>query len=142
MYLKNLKLLRNEKELTQDDIAKYLGVSRTTYNNWEQGTVLLPLDIADKLSAYYKVRLSCILGIDNNIEYKDKINKMNYDVLLKNINELKINNKNTYEEIGTYLKCTRASCQRYFNGIIKIPIDRLILLSELYDTDLDKMCGK
>ena len=42
MYLKNLKLLRNEKELTQDDIAKYLGVSRTTYNNWEQGTVLLP----------------------------------------------------------------------------------------------------
>mgnify|MGYP001851364736 FL=1 len=43
---------------------------------------------------------------------------------------------------GTYLKCTRASCQRYFKGIIKIPIDRLILLSELYDTDLDKMCGK
>ena len=142
MYLKNLKLLRNEKELTQDDISKYLGVSRTTYNNWEQGTVLLPLDIADKLSVYYKVRLSCILCIDNNIEYKDKINKMNYDVLLKNINELKINNKNTYEEIGTYLKCTRASCQRYFKGIIKIPIDRLILLSELYDTDLDKMCGK
>lgn len=142
MYLKNLKLLRNEKELTQDDISKYLGVSRTTYNNWEQGTVLLPLDIADKLSVCYKVRLSCILGIDNNIEYKDKINKMNYDVLLKNINELKINNKNTYEEIGTYLKCTRASCQRYFKGIIKIPIDRLILLSELYDTDLDKMCGK
>ena len=67
MYLKNLKLLRNEKELTQDDIAKYLGVSRTTYNNWEQGTVLLPLDIADKLSAYYKVRLSCILGIDNKV---------------------------------------------------------------------------
>ena len=58
MYLKNLKLLRNEKELTQDDISKYLGVSRTTYNNWEQGTVLLPLDIADKLSVYYKVRLS------------------------------------------------------------------------------------
>ena len=53
-----------------------------------------------------------------------------------------IKNKNTYEEIGTYLKCTRASCQRYFKGIIKIPIDRLILLSELYDTDLDKMCGK
>ena len=43
---------------------------------------------------------------------------------------------------GTYLKRTRASCQRYFKGIINIPIDRLILLSELYDTDLDKMCGK
>lgn len=103
---------------------------------------MIPIEVADQLSVFYKVDLSCVLGINKKIEYNLKIKKMNYDKLLKNLCELKDKNKNTYDEIGTYLKCTSATCQRYFKGEFKIPIDRLILLSELYEVDLDKLCDK
>lgn len=142
MYFNNIKKLRNEKELTQEQISKELNVNRSSYNNWERGIVMIPLDIADKLSLYYSVSLSCVLGIDKDIKYDKNIKKINYGMLLKNIKLLKEKNKNTYDEIGEYLKCTGATCQRYFKGIIKIPIDRLILLSEFYNVNLDKMCDK
>lgn len=142
MYLNNLKKLRNEKELTQEEISKVLDCSRSTYNNWERGIVMIPIDTADKLSIYYKVNLSCILGVDKTIEYNPKVKEMNYKKLLKNLANLKSNNKNTYDEIGSYIKCTGATCQRYFKGEFKIPIDRLILLSELYEINIDELCGK
>lgn len=144
MYFNNLKKLRSEKELTQEEVAKKLNCSRTTYNNWEQNVVMIPIDIADQLSLFYKVSLSCILGIENNrrIEYKSKVKKMNYDKLLKNLESLKIKKKYSYNEIGAYLSCSASSCQRYYKGIVKIPMDRLILLADLYEIDIDKLCGK
>ena len=142
MYINNIKRLRNEKELTQDQISKILKCSRSTYNNWERGIVMIPIDIADQLSMFYKVDLSFILGLNKKLEYNLNIKKMNYNKVLKNLCKLKEKNKNTYDEIASYLKCTGATCQRYFKGKIKIPIDRLILLSELYEIDIDELCGK
>lgn len=142
MYYNNLKKLRNEKELTQEFVSKKLNCSRSTYNNWERNIVMIPIDIVDKLSVFYQVSISCILGIEKTIKYKSNVVKMNYDSLLKKLMLLKTKNKNTYDEIGTYLKCTGATCQRYYNGVFKIPVDRLILLSELYEIDIDELCGK
>lgn len=36
-YLCNLAIIRNEKGLTQLDLAKVLGVTRQTIENWEKG---------------------------------------------------------------------------------------------------------
>lgn len=143
MYSNNLKRLRNEKELTQQFVAEeVLGCRRTTYNNWERGVVMLPIKIADDLSIFYKVSLSCILGINKTIEFKKEINKMNYDTLLSNLKKLKRENKYSYNTIGKEIKCTGTSCQRYLSGKITIPMDRLIMLAKLYDIDIDELCGK
>jgi len=143
MYSNNLKRLRNEKELTQQFVAEeVLGCRRTTYNNWERGVVMIPIKIADDLSMFYRVSLSCILGINKTINFKNDINKMNYDTLLYNLKELKKEKKYSYNKIGKEIKCTGTSCQRYLSGKITIPMDRLIMLSKLYDIDIDELCGK
>ena len=143
MYSNNLKRLRNEKELTQQYVAEeVLGCRRTTYNNWERGVVMLPIKIADDLSIFYKVSLSCILGINKTIEFKKDINKMNYNTLLNNLKRLKKENKYSYNAIGKEIKCTGTSCQRYLSGKITLPMDRLIMLAKLYDIDIDELCGK
>lgn len=142
MYSNNLRRLRNEKEFTQNDVSEALGCKRTTYNNWERGVVMIPIKIVDDLSVFYKVSMSCVLGIDKKIEFKESINKMNYNILLSNLNTLKNENKSSYEKIGKSIKCTGATCQRYFNGKIVIPIDRLIMLCKMYDIDIDELCGK
>ena len=73
MYSNNLKRLRNEKEFTQNYIAQVLGCKRTTYNNWERGVVMIPIRIVDDLSVYYKVSMSCVLGINKKIEFKENM---------------------------------------------------------------------
>lgn len=142
MYINNLKNLRNDSELTQDYIAKHLKVKRSTYATWENGYIMIPIEKADELSMFYKVKLSYILGIDKKVINCESIKKMNYKTLLKKLNQLKKENNNTFQEIATYLNCNRSTCQRYFKGVFTIPIDRLLLLSELYNIEIDKLCGK
>ena len=89
MYHNNLKRLRNEQELTQKEVAKILDCNRNTYNNWEQGVVMIPLDIADILSCFYKVSLSCIYGIENDFSTKENIKSINYKTLLNEIKKTK-----------------------------------------------------
>ncbi len=58
----NLTVVRRARNVTQAELARSLGVRRSTYANWEQGTSALDatmlVDISDKL----QVRPSVILG--------------------------------------------------------------------------------
>lgn len=142
MYFNNLKKLRNEKEQTQKTISDILNVKRSTYNSWERGDVMIPLDIADKLSLYYKVRLSYIYGIDKEYIEKENIKPINYKKMLDALLELKKENHQSFADIAKHIDCSRSVCHRYFTGLTIPPIDRLVALSKLYNVDLDILCGK
>ena len=43
-YLERLKALRQDRDLTQTQIAKILNVSQITYSQYERGTRGLPLE--------------------------------------------------------------------------------------------------
>jgi len=49
---RNIKFLRETNNFTQDAVAKYLGINRSTYSNYELGLREIPLDldILEKLS--------------------------------------------------------------------------------------------
>ncbi len=51
---KKLIELRKEKKLTQENMAKLLDISRSTYNAYELGTIDPPLKIALKLKRIFK----------------------------------------------------------------------------------------
>jgi len=142
MYFQRLKNLREDNELKQEEIVSRLKCKRSTYANWENGTIIVPLDIADELSIIYNVSLSYVLGLSNNrnINYKQK--RIDYKFLRARLLSLKNENKHTYEIIADYIKTARSTCYRYFNGILLIPTDKLILLCELYNVDIDELSGK
>ncbi len=58
-----LKKLREEKGLSQTEIAKILGVDRTTYVKWETG-VSSPLRKLNKLVEFFNVSSDYLLGTD------------------------------------------------------------------------------
>ncbi len=66
----------------------------------------------------------------------------NYDILRANLNKYKDESKHSFTNIAKYIDTDKSTCCRYFNGKIKIPTDKLILLCELYNADIDDMCGK
>ena len=50
-----LRELRTKKGVYQKDVAKYLGVDRTTYVKYERGVSEPSLDIIKKLANYFDV---------------------------------------------------------------------------------------
>lgn len=55
--------IRNDRGLTQEQIAKILHVSQNTYSQYEIGTTRFPLDVVVKLAEYYNVSMDYLVGL-------------------------------------------------------------------------------
>ena len=61
MY-RRLRELRDEKDLTQTEIAKMLGMSQTGYSKYETGENDIPTDVLIKLAKFYNTSIDYLLG--------------------------------------------------------------------------------
>ena len=65
MY-RRIRDLREDRDLTQKQMAKNLNCSQQVYSNYELGQRDIPTDILIKLSNFYGVSVDYILGISDN----------------------------------------------------------------------------
>ena len=65
MY-KRIRDLREDRDMTQTEIAKILGMSQTGYSKYETGENDLPTIILIKLSRFYDVSIDYLLGETDN----------------------------------------------------------------------------
>ncbi len=65
MY-RRLRELRDEKDLTQTEIAKMLGMSQTGYSKYETGENDIPTDVLIKLARFYNTSIDYLLGQTDN----------------------------------------------------------------------------
>ena len=70
MQFKNLRNIREDRDIKQKDIAKVLNVSQNTYSQYETGVISLTAEILIKLSDYYNVSIDYLLDRTNNPEIK------------------------------------------------------------------------
>ena len=63
MYLKRLRELREDRDKTQTEIAKILGMKQSQYFRYENGIRDIPLDSLITLAKYYGVSTDYILGL-------------------------------------------------------------------------------
>ena len=58
--------LREDRDMTQTDIANILKMSQTGYSKYETGENDIPTTILIKLAKFYKTSTDYILGLTNN----------------------------------------------------------------------------
>ncbi len=68
MYLKRLKDLREDNDLTQKDVSKILRISRPQYSLYETGKRDIPVDLLSTLAKYYKTSIDYIVGLTDTFE--------------------------------------------------------------------------
>ena len=66
MQFRNLREIRENNDIKQKDIAKYLNVSQNTYSQYETGVISLTAEVLIKLADYYKVSIDFLLDRTNN----------------------------------------------------------------------------
>ncbi|MCM1462804.1 MAG: helix-turn-helix domain-containing protein [Bacteroides sp.] len=64
-YYGRIRDLREDADLTQEQLIKRLGMHKTTYTNYEQGKHTVPLDFAVALADFYGVSLDYLAGRTN-----------------------------------------------------------------------------
>ena len=64
----NIKKLRKEKDITQEDLSEILGVSFQSVSRWENGTCYPDMELLPVLADFFKVTVDKLLGVDESIE--------------------------------------------------------------------------
>lgn len=67
-----LKELRKEKNITQEELAEQMGVSRRTVSRWETGSNMPDMDVLIDISDFYEVDLREILDGERKDKQMDK----------------------------------------------------------------------
>lgn len=99
---KNLKLLRNNRGFSQEELAYRLYIARTTYSAYETGAKIPDLQTLDALSSIYgvgfesMVRYDLSAGIMNRIYFEDRNGSL--AKIVSNYESLSMAAKNIVEE--------------------------------------------
>ena len=58
--------LREDHDLTQEQLAQILCVKQATYSRYESGAINVPVDVLIKLASFYQTSVDYILGLTND----------------------------------------------------------------------------
>lgn len=65
MYLKRLKDLREDNDLSQKVVSEILGITRPQYSLYENGKRDMPIDLLRILASHYNTSIDYIVGETN-----------------------------------------------------------------------------
>ena len=65
MHYRRLRDLREDHDLTQDQLVAVLNLNKTTYTNYEQGKREIPFALVIRLAQFYNVSIDYIAGLSN-----------------------------------------------------------------------------
>lgn len=113
IYLsENIKRLRLEKELTQETLAEFLGVTSQSVSNWERGESYPDITMLPEIAGFFKVSVDELLGVNRAEDEAEIIKELEAydnlrDIELKQeiINRLKEKFPNDFRILLRYMSC-------------------------------------
>lgn len=66
-YWERLKIIREQREYKQKEIAEYLGTTQQYYSDYENGKRDIPIRIYIKLADFYNVSIDYLAGRTNKL---------------------------------------------------------------------------
>lgn len=126
----NLKELRRNKNLTQEKLADFLGVSFQTVSKWERGDNYPDITMLPEIATFFKVSVDDLLGVnraENEKEITEKLREYDHltdgELMSKIINELKAKYPNDFRVLIRYLACLvrfREDLQSVYDEMISV----------------------
>ena len=144
MNEKRLFDLREYKDLSQINLADYLGITQQTYSLWEKGTKIIPLKHLNSLSNFYEISMDYIVGLtdEKNNSSIIKLTELNKNEIGSRIKKIREDNNLTLRDLAKELNTTSSTISAYETGKTLILTAFAYQICIKYNVSLDWLCGK
>lgn len=118
MIHNNLKYIREELEMTQQELGYVFGVSGSTVAGWENDHDTMPLAKLVRLSNMYKYSLDFIVGLSRTNNYKEV--KLNKKKIGANLKLIRTNLKLSQQQLADECMISQTAYSNYETGLYLI----------------------
>lgn len=137
-----IKNIREELEITQEDISTVLGCTRAAYSLWEINKNTIPLYYLNKISNEYNINIDYLVDLSNekHVNFKKtEIDKVN---LGKKIKEARKSINYTQEKLAAKLNTTHSVISAYESGKTTVSTLFIIEIAKITKKSLNWLLGK
>ena len=138
----NLIELREELNMTQSQMAKKLGVTRSAYSLWEIGKNTIPLIQLNNIANKFDASLDYLTGLSRKNDTDFKYVELDKVEIGKRLKQVRLDNKMTQEAIADKLNTTHSVISAYENGKVLIPTIFIIEYANITGKSIDYLCCK
>lgn len=142
MNFERLFFLREEKDLTQENMGKILDVSRVAISQWETSKEIIPLEQLNAYANYFNVSLDYIVQISNVKEYKIINKSLDPKIVGKRLLYIRHKFGITQEELANNLNTTHSTISAYETGKTLILTVFAYQICVKYNVSMDWLCGR
>ncbi len=142
MNLERLYFLREEFDLTQEEIGKIVGTKKYSIYNWEKGKEIIPLAKLNSYANYFKVSMDYILKIDDNRYSETSFHELDKKLIGQNIKYIREKNHLTQRELAKILNTTQSVIWAYEVGRTLILTAFAYDLCKKFNLSMDWLCGR
>lgn len=115
----NIKYIREELEMTQDELGLVFGVTRKTISGWENAYDNMPLPKMVRFSNEYKYSLDYISGLSRKNNYSI-LSKPNPVKIGKKLKQIRTNLQLTQQQIADECMISQTTYSNYEKGLYLI----------------------
>lgn len=137
MYSNRIYFIREDNDLTQDELGNILKVDRSVISKWETGKSIPPIRKINILSNRFNVSFDYIFNLSKN-KNVDKINNsLDLDLIGKRIVEIRTRYNLTLRDLAKELNTTSSTISAYETGKTLILTAFALQLCKKYNLSMD-----
>lgn len=142
MNTEKIKYLRDELEITQENISKVLGCTRTAYSLWEINKNTIPLYYLNKISNEYNINIDYLVDLSDEKHISFKKVEIDKVKLEKRIREARKSINYTQEKLASKLNTTHSVISAYESGKSTVSTLFIIEIAKLTNKSLNWLLDK
>lgn len=140
--INRLKDIREDNDISQEEMADILGINRSTYSLWELGINVIQLKALCNFADYFDCSIDYVLGLTKNKNKHNLIKGLDLKVIGNNLKQLRIKNKLSQLNVADLLGVSQACIVRYEKGLICISTQNVYKLAKEFKVSINDLCGK
>ena len=141
-YGKRLKNLRLYEGMSQQDMANFLGIARSSYNQFEKQYDIIPLERLNQIANLFYVSIDYLFGLSKQKQYLNSKSEINKVLCAKRLKLFWKEKKLTQAKLAEKINTVQPVIANYEKGKFLITTSFLYEICRKYQISADYLLGK
>ena len=142
MYSERLIFLREDNNLTQQNIADMLNISRGSYSLYELEYTIMPLKHLITICNFFNISLDYMFSFSDIPNYKKIVNEVNLSIAGTRLKSFRKELKLTQKDLAKNLKVANTIISEYEKGNFLMSTHSLYSICKTYKISADYLLGR